>query len=55
MMSFLLLPFQRACRLPLLVEAIVNAADPVGDPDILKQAKFTLAKIRKVKFDFNQL
>jgi len=49
MMSFLLLPFQRACRLPLLIEAIVNAAGNCPEEErILQVAKFTLASIRKL-------
>ena len=43
-----MLPMQRVTRLPLLVTAIVHAADTVGDTEIWKKAKHTLSVVNKV-------
>ncbi|XP_078492645.1 ephexin-1-like [Ciona intestinalis] len=48
LLSFLLLPMQRVTRLPLLVSAIVNAADAAGEPKMLKMAKHTLGVVNKL-------
>ncbi|XP_076824340.1 uncharacterized protein LOC143470233 isoform X2 [Clavelina lepadiformis] len=48
LLSFLLLPMQRVTRLPLLVTAIVNAADAVGDEEMVKKAKHTLGVVNKL-------
>ena len=49
--SFLIKPFQRICRYPLLLEAIVRCSEPGPDTDRLKQAA---AKIQSVVQRINQ-
>lgn len=49
--SFLIKPFQRICRYPLLLEAIVRCSEPGPDTDRLKQAA---AKIQSVVHRINQ-
>ena len=43
-----MLPMQRVTRLPLLVSAIVTAADSAGDSEMYKKAKHTLGVVNKV-------
>ena len=55
LLSFLLLPMQRVTRLPLLMTAIVNAADSAGDQKICKKAKHALGVVNKVRLIFCDL
>jgi len=48
LLSFLMLPMQRVTRLPLLVSAVVHAADSANDSKIFKKAKHTLGVVNQV-------